>query len=42
MEKINLYNFVFANLMAYKKLELAYIYLRDSYTFLPGWKKKSQ
>lgn len=39
MEKVNLYNFVFANRMAYKKLELAYIYLRGSYTFLRGWKK---
>lgn len=39
MGEIKLYNFVFADLMAYKKPELAYIYLRDSYTLLPGWEK---
>lgn len=36
MGEIKIYNFAFANLIAYKKPELAYFYQRDSYTFLPG------
>lgn len=39
MGEIKLYNFMFANLMAYKKPELAYIYLRDSYTFFARLRK---